>query len=226
MKLETSDDRSYWKPALTCGLALTACLMMHPARAQVPTIEELETRIEQAKKAKEANEQAQANSKRQPEQPQSAVASTQAQLLQGGTPQRLRDDTVAEPEKGRRKDPFDALADGLLRDHRTGLVWSASDNGRDVDWIDASRFCARRGMQLPTVGQLQKLIDQSGAMTTPCLGRQCKVSERFHLTGFGYWSRQREGDRWAIFVTLDSGRRSFDYVGIRNNFRALCVKGA
>jgi hypothetical protein len=194
MKPQTPRAKSHWQAA-ALALALQACLAMHPARAQTPTIEELEKRIDDAKKAKAASEQAQEDSKRPAEQ------------------------------KTKRTAPFDELADGLLRDHRTGLIWSAADNGKDVDWVDAARYCNRRGMQLPTVGQLQKLVDHSGAMTTPCQTRQCSVSDRFHLTGYGYWSRQREGARWAIFVTLDTGRRSFDYVGIRNNYRALCVRG-
>ena len=121
---------------------------------------------------------------------------------------------------------FDEVAGGLLRDHRISVTWSASDNGEDINWDDADSYCARRGMRLPTVAQLQGLVDRSGTLNTPCQTKQCKVSAQFHLTGPRFWSRQREGARWALFVHLDNGRRSFDYAGTRKNFRALCVRGA
>lgn len=201
MHLEKPPGKSNRPPPASWALGLVVCLIACPALSQTPTIEELEKRIEEAKAAQAA-----------PQQPPA--------------PQDAENRSTAGAEK---KDPgsrFDPLPDGLLRDHRTGLVWSASDNGDDVDWNDASRYCTGRGMRLPTVGQLLKLVDRTGSVGTPCQDRQCKVSERFHLTGHSYWSRQREGERWAVFVTLDNGRRSFDYVGIRNNYRALCVRGA
>jgi uncharacterized protein DUF1566 len=121
---------------------------------------------------------------------------------------------------------FDDVAKGLLSDRRTGVIWSAADNGADVNWDDATQYCTHRGMQLPTVAQLQSLVDRSGTMTTPCETKQCKISGRFHLSGYQFWSRQHEGERWAVFVSLNNGRRSFDYAGTRDNFRALCVRGA
>ena len=162
MNLEESSGKPYGQRTLCLALTLMACLTMHPARGQTPTIEELEKRIDEAKKANKSKDSEQ-------------------------------------------------LPDGLLRDNRSGLIWSVSDNGQDATWGEASRYCKRRDMQLPTVGQLQKLVDHS---------------ERFHLSGYGYWSRQREGERWAVYVTLHNGRRSFEYVGTSNNFRALCVRGA
>jgi hypothetical protein len=205
MCLQKPGGKSYRRRAAPCALALIVCLMARPALSQTPTIEELEKRIEEARKAQAADAPA----------PERALPLPHSE-----------DSDASAGQKNGQPARFDPLADGLLRDHRTGLIWSASDNGRDVDWDDASRYCTGRGMQLPTVGQLLRLVDRTGAMSTPCQARQCKVSGRFHLTGYGYWSRQREGERWAVFVTLDDGRRSFDYVGIRNNFRALCVRDA
>lgn len=201
MALEASRARSYCRLPLLLSMVVAGCLVVRPAFPQTPTIEDLEKRIEEAKRAKDAAQQAEAESKRQ------------------------RDQAAAAPGPLSKARRFDELGDGLLRDHRTGLVWSASDNGADINWDDAAHYCNRRGMLLPTVAQLQSLVDRSGTMTTPCQGKQCKVSQRFHLTGYRFWTQQQEDERWALFVSLNNGRRNFDHAGLRDNFRALCVRG-
>jgi len=138
--------------------------------------------------------------------------------------ERRREEQKRAATAERQKGSLDHVADGLLRDRR-GVIWSASDNGQDVSWDEADRYCTHRGMRLPSVAQLQSLVDRSGAMTTPCQARQCKVSGQFHLTGYRFWSKRFEGGRWAVFVHLDNGQRSFDYAGSRDSFRALCVRG-
>jgi len=304
MDLATSRTKSQCRPGLRLLVALTACLMLRPALSQIPTIEELEKRIEEAKKAKE---------EKQPQgQPQgsgdAAVPAARhgtlvvrndapcllsidgkrvGDVLPAGAREitvdrgdrliectsvdepaislsslanvkaagktivqlQLKDKVAAEGEQRRgriaaaqdeerrreeqeraatakrQKGPLDHVADGLLRDGR-GVIWSASDNGRDVSWDEADRYCTHRGMRLPSVAQLQSLVDRSGAMTTPCQAKQCKVSGQFHLTGYRFWSKQFEAGRWAVFVHLDNGRRSFDSAASRDSFRALCVRGA
>jgi hypothetical protein len=291
------------QPALVPVAALIACLMAHPAAIcqapsveEPPAIEELEKKIEEAKKARQAKEQPPADAPAQPNQPDAAAPPKPGTLIIGNdapcrlsidgerigdvlpagarelTVQRgehsiectstdeaavsvsqhvkikprdktfvelsLKDKVAAEtarkrqtaakaaPQPAARMGSFDELGGGLVRDRRTGLIWSAADNGQDINWGDASHYCAHHSMQLPSVAQLESLVDRSGAMSTPCQGRQCKVSGRFHLTGFWFWSKQREGARWAVFVGLDNGQRNFDHAGQRNNFRALCVRGA
>ncbi len=294
MDRQEPDAKSSWPQALPLTAALIACLLAHPAICQTtsveetPTIEELEKRIEEAKKARQAKEQPPAVAKPQSDQPSIAPVPKPGTLIIGNDapcllsidgervgdvlPAGAREMTVPRGERSiectstdqpaisvsqvvkikprektfvelslkdkvameaahrkqaaGRMGSFDELSGGLLRDHRTGLIWSASDNGQDISWADAGHYCAHRSMQLPTVGQLEGLVDRSGTMSTPCQTRQCKVSGRFHLTGSWFWSKQREGARWAVFVNLDNGQRNFDHAGVRNNFRVLCVRGA
>lgn len=303
MDLATSRTKSQWHPGLRLLVALTACLMLRPALCQIPTIEELEKRIEEAKRAKE-EKQPQGQPQRgddgavpaakhgtlvlrndapcllsidgkrvgdvlpagareitvdrgdrliectSVDEPAASLSSLANVKAAGKTivQLQLKDKVAAEGERRgriaaaqdeerrreeqeraatakRQKGPLDHVAEGLLRDGR-GVIWSASDNGRDVSWDEADRYCTHRGMRLPSVAQLQSLVDRSSAMTTPCQAKQCKVSGQFHLTGYRFWSKQFEGGRWAVFVHLDNGRRSFDSAASRDSFRALCVRGA
>jgi hypothetical protein len=307
MDLATSRTKSQCRPGLRLLVALTACLMLRPAFSQIPTIEELEKRIEEAKKAKQEKQQPQAQGQPQRgddgavpaakhgtlivrndapcllsidgkrvgdalpagareltvdrgdrliectsvDEPAISLSSLAKVKAAGKTvvQLQLKDKVAAEGEQRRariaaaqdeerrreeqerattakrQKGPLDHVADDLLRDGR-GVIWSAADNGRDVSWDEADRYCTHRGMRLPSVAQLQSLVDRSGATTTPCQAKQCKVSGQFHLTGYRFWSKQFEGGRWAVFVHLDNGRRSFDSAASRDSFRALCVRGA
>ncbi len=55
--------------------------------------------------------------------------------------------------------------DGTVTDTRTGLMWAASDNGADIQWWDAERYCREyRGgghtdWRLPTPDELATLYD-------------------------------------------------------------------
>ena len=304
MGLATSRTKSQCRPGLRLLVAMMACLMLRPAFSQTPTIEELEKRIEEAKKAKEEKQQVQTQGQPQRDHDGAVPAAKHGTLIvrndapcllsidgkrignvlpagareitvdrgdrliectsvdepaislsslakvAGGktiVQLQLKDKVAVERERRaqiaaaqdeerrreeqkraataeRQKGSLDHVADGLLRDRR-GVIWSASDNGQDVSWDEADRYCTHRGMRLPSVAQLPSLVDRSGAMTTPCQARQCKVSGQFHLTGYRFWSKRFEGGRWAVFVHLDNGQRSFDYAGSRDSFRALCVRG-
>ena len=231
---------SPWTPARSASAALMLCLAFAPALAQVPTIEELEKRIDAAKKAQQET----AAAARQPAPSVSGQVTlqpgqkTEAHPAPSGRlaePQQQRTRQAAQATESARKEGgraqarqagrLETVAGNLLRD-RQGSVWTAADNGRDVDWVEADRYCAQRGMHLPGVVQLESLVDRSGTQSAPCQAKQCKVSGLFHLTGYRFWAKQREGNRWGLLVRLDDGRRSFDFTGSRDNLRALCVRSA
>lgn len=71
---------------------------------------------------------------------------------------------------------FEDLGNGRLRDTQTGVVWTQSDNGRDINWWEANDFCQGKGQRLPTMEELAAIHNRPGADTTYCGRAVCKVS--------------------------------------------------
>ena len=137
--------------------------------------------------------------------------------------QRLADERRRAEEAHARLGGFEDLGGGSLRDTRTGLVWTQSDNGRDIDWNGASAHCQAKGMRLPTIDELQAIYERPGAGTTSCGDFTCKVSPLFRLTSFGFWSGTKEGSYRAFYLNLLDGYRAPDPLDHSFLNRALCV---
>jgi serine/threonine-protein kinase PpkA len=131
---------------------------------------------------------------------------------------------AAPPPASRER--FIAMVDGNVRDRWLDLVWSASDNGADVDWLDAREYCYGRGdgWAPPSFAQLDELYDATGASTQICGKARCQVTPLIKLSASRVWTGEGSGDDLrAVIVDLSNGTRS-DYAQI-NPFgqRALCV---
>lgn len=130
---------------------------------------------------------------------------------------------------------FQETEPGVLRDASTGLHWTRSDNGSDIDWHDAVAHCtalslAGGGWHLPNSRQLQHLYDASGEDRTPCGHYQgdaigCRTSPLFQLSGPFFWSTDTSGEDRATGVFMANGYRLSYVRTARFNDRALCVRG-
>lgn len=120
---------------------------------------------------------------------------------------------------------FEAVADGI-KDHEQNLIWANADNGSDIDWHDAWRFCAGKGSgwTLPTVAQLQALYDSSGVQTQPCGSYTCKVTPLIQLSNSWFWSSESNDSSGGWYVYLDNGSRDSNTVVFAYSRRALCVR--
>jgi hypothetical protein len=56
-------------------------------------------------------------------------------------------------------DRFTKLADGWIKDTKTGLEWGPGSE-KELKWDDAKKYCADQGGRLPTVRELEFLIDR------------------------------------------------------------------
>jgi hypothetical protein len=120
------------------------------------------------------------------------------------------------------------LSDALptWTDPATGLMWARQDNGSDVDWNQASNYCANlqlggySGWRLPTIDELQGIYDQTAN------DNGFHVKGNMHLYGW-HWSNSAgnaSGEAW--FFDLGNGERgSGEQWGITTK-RALCVRGS
>jgi serine/threonine protein kinase len=117
---------------------------------------------------------------------------------------------------------------GVLLQPKTGLEWTQSDNGSDINWGSAGAYCAGKGSgwRLPSSAELQSLYDASGAVSTSCGSDTCWVSPLFRLTGPVGWSSEADAASEAWGVYLVNGDRYSGSASIKFNARALCVRGS
>ena len=116
----------------------------------------------------------------------------------------------------------------------TGLMWTKSDNGSDVNWSQANAYCANlqlggnSGWRLATIDELQGIYDPSGGIPGQCCNGTAvswHVKGNLHLSG-AHWSSSQgnnaSGKAW-VFIFL-TGRRVFGLLGTSQFGRALCVR--
>jgi Protein of unknown function (DUF1566) len=113
-----------------------------------------------------------------------------------------------------------AADDDVWVDPGTRLMWSAKDNGFDVDWNQAVAYCstlkigAYRNWTLPTVDELQRIHDSSA-----------DIRGGIKLTGIRTWSSSpgtSSGEMWTYF--FHTGYKNSSATGFSNEYRALCVR--
>ncbi len=186
------------------SVVLSSVLLGSLAWSQQQTIEELERRFNEKIAAKTKKEAAQRQARKKSDRP---VETRQAQ------------EPVARPEAR-----FVLTPAGTIRDSTTGLEWSQSDNGSDIDWEEATRYCDNKGggWRLPTSSELQGIYDVS--LSVSCGGSTCSTYLMFRLTGSTFWSNDRDGYSGASYVFLNDGSRYALHVVYISNGRALCVR--
>lgn len=142
--------------------------------AAEPNLDELQRQLDAAKKAQEKK-------KREADQPPKPAVPPPTEALT--SPDAAK--SVASS--------FVAQGDDVLRNTVTGLVWTRSDNGRNVSADDAKAHCQKSpGWQLPTRDELADLYD-SKLSGVACGEDTCKVSTLFRLTGALFWSNRADG---------------------------------
>jgi hypothetical protein len=126
---------------------------------------------------------------------------------------------------------FSRVADGIA-DRDQQLIWASADNGSDINWGDAGRYCAGKGSgwTLPSVAALQSLYDASGAhgfsWTSPRTGTVYTVkpaTSLIRLSSCCSWSNESNGSSEAWGVFLYNGTRNSGSV-VTAGARALCVR--
>lgn len=134
-------------------------------------------------------------------------------------------------------------ARGYWIDPSTGLMWTAKDNGYDITWGKAMKYCRNLSLagysdwRLPSINELQGIYDGSGFTAPhpknlmPVLAGRAKGG--LLLTGAREWSSSRvlddRGRRTGYAWQFDfpHGKRwRYDPLGYNGSLRALCVRGS
>ena len=154
----------------------------------------------------------------------------------------LQGSAQSAPESQNRSQ--DTQTRGFWIDPSTGLMWAARDNGKDVTWKQAVKYCRDLRLagysdwRLASIGELQIIYDKDanapGLMGPSGKGTPATwhVKGGLFLTGNQWSSTQKNDDRghpsgWAWRFDFNEGR-SFDgdEITFHTNKRALCVRSS
>lgn len=115
-------------------------------------------------------------------------------------------------------------ATGIYLDGKTGLVWAARDNGMDIDWRRAQKYCANLALadfhdwRLPTLEELRTIMQPLS------FGKVYAIPDEIELTACCPWSASKKDEvaAWNFnfkFKKPFAGSMTHTY-----DLRALCVK--
>jgi hypothetical protein len=118
-------------------------------------------------------------------------------------------------------------------DPATGMMWTKSDNGADVDWNQSRNYCANLHLggysdwRLPTLDELQGIYDPNVNLPVTCCGG---ISVTWHVKGNlqlsgAHWSNtpgDASGEAWRFYFNVR--KRSSTRLDYSNHTRVLCVR--
>ena len=134
--------------------------------------------------------------------------------------------SVSESNEIDREGRFIAYDNGTVKDTSTGLMWAAKDNGKEIDWYDAKRYCDnyRRGgysdWRMPTFNELAGLYDESK------INRHgYHVTKLINITRCCPWASDTRDPKAARFDFYVGVRFWLDQSQRDSLFHALPVRG-
>ncbi len=120
---------------------------------------------------------------------------------------------------------------GIVKDERTGLVWTARDSNRDLSWQIAQRRCQEINVQtdgsiwrLPTIEELKTLFD--ALQGQPCGEQTCRTDPAIDLTSPYQWSGTARGERQRVYFDFAHGNELSPQLRPNLTRRALCTRGS
>lgn len=133
-------------------------------------------------------------------------------------------------------------AGGVWADPATGLMWAGKDNGKDVTWNKAVKYCRDLRLagysdwRLANMFELQPLYDKTA--NAPGLAgphdddpTMWHIKGNLFLTGYVWSSNDILDDRgkpsgYAFYFDFNEGKSTKDQKGYSTFKHALCVRGS
>jgi len=119
---------------------------------------------------------------------------------------------------------------GVLEQVSSGLLWTQRDNGADISWDSARRYCEKLslsggGWRLPGSRDLVNLFqDAVGTKAVACGVGFCGVPTGFSFTSFQLWAAEADGSGKGRFMNFEQGLPGSAPSGYSYHSRALCIR--
>ncbi|MDM8541871.1 caspase family protein [Desulfococcaceae bacterium HSG9] len=101
---------------------------------------------------------------------------------------------------------FIAYKNGTVKDTKSGLIWAAKDNGEDIDWKDAKKYCENykaggyTDWRLPTIDELEGIYDSNSSYAMDCNNDyKIHTTKSIHISCWRVWSSDIRGSEAAYF---------------------------
>ena len=125
---------------------------------------------------------------------------------------------------------FIAFESDVVVDQKTGLMWASEDNGRNISWRAAKRYCEKyegggyEDWRVPTLDELASLYGTGpGYRLESDPAYTIKVNQLIKFTSSCPWAAETDGSK-AAFYRIRHG--SWDWIrqSFHCGFRALPVR--
>jgi hypothetical protein len=136
--------------------------------------------------------------------------------------------TCATAGETARDGRFIAYSNGTVLDTLTKLMWSAKDNGSDINWENAKSYCknyrggGHKDWRMPTQDELAGLYDGSKVYMVAC-GGDVHITEFIRVSCYWAWASETR-DSKAAFFNWHDGHRPLGTPLATTSFRALPVR--
>ncbi|MEE8432186.1 MAG: DUF1566 domain-containing protein [Candidatus Desulfatibia sp.] len=124
---------------------------------------------------------------------------------------------------------FYAFDTGVVMDTKTGLMWAAKDNGSDINWRDAKRYCENytgggyTDWRMPTIDELAGLYGKSESYQATQRNYNVYLTELIELSTCCPWVSETRGS-FAAYFSFDGGAGFWDSRSYSDGARALPVR--
>ncbi|MCK9196265.1 MAG: caspase family protein [Syntrophales bacterium] len=138
-----------------------------------------------------------------------------------------------------REGRFIAFSDGTVLDTRTKLMWAAKDNGNNVNYYSAKRYCddyrggGYNDWRMPTLDELKTLIDKNKKYQISNYNTNVHLTEFIKVSHYQLWASDPpfnwEGVKlnpWGYLIDFEHGWETKSFVNHDDARRALPVRSA
>ncbi len=142
--------------------------------------------------------------------------------------EKIADEVYSTAKETARDSRFIAYSNGTVLDTRTNLMWAAKDNGADINWQNAKKYCENyRGggytdWRMPTQDELAGLYDAAKTYKSDC-EHDVHLTELIRLTCTAPWASETL-DSAAAYFHFTYGEWYWNHQSNANGDRALPVR--